>query len=76
MHGKLALGVDNTAAIDVASNLGVTARTKHFARYLRICVDELKIGLLHVRTEIQRGDLFTKCLDKTAFLRHRRTMLQ
>ena len=42
----------------------------------RICVDELKIGLLHVRTEIQRGDLFTKCLDKTAFLRHRRTMLQ
>ena len=38
LQGRLVLGVDNTAAIDVAHNVGVSSKTKHFQRaihYLR-----------------------------------------
>ena len=38
LNGRLVLAVDNTAAIDVAHDVGVSARTKHFDRavhYLR-----------------------------------------
>ena len=42
--GPLAFGVDNTAAIDVAYNMGVSGRTKHFnmaIHYFRDCVQLL-----------------------------------
>ena len=38
LQGRLVLAVDNTAVIDVAHDVGVSARTKHFDRamhYLR-----------------------------------------
>ena len=79
MHGQLVLGVDNTAAIDVARNLGVTARNKHFNReihYIREQVDLLKIALCYVQTSLQRADIFTKCLDSTTFNEHKRILLR
>ena len=73
LHGGLVLGVDNTAAIDVARNLGITARTKHYGReihYIREQHDRGSILLQWVPTKIQRADLFTKALDPTTFLEH------
>ena len=77
LKDALPIGVDNTAAIDVAYNLGVTARNKHYDRemhYIREQVAHAKNKLLHVRTEFQTADIFTKCLEKVAFIRHRETL--
>ena len=68
------LGVDNTAAIDVANDHGTSQRTKHFDRlthYIREAIEHLYVLLTFVRTTDQRADIFTKCLDKTTFLRIR-----
>ena len=77
LKDALPIGVDNTASIDVAYNLGVTGRNKHYDReihYIREMVAYFKNKLLHVRTEFQTADIFTKCLDKPTFLRHRKTL--
>ena len=69
---------DNTAAIDVANDYGVTARTKHFERvvhFLRETVSDLRVKLVFVRTVNQLADIFTKPLGKTDFLRLRRSFL-
>ena len=63
LHGNLILIVDNTAAIDVANNMGVTARTKHFrmaVHYFRDLVQQNSITPIHVFTHFQRADGFTK----------------
>ena len=78
LMGRLVVGVDNTAAIDVAENLGVTARNKHFDReihYIREQTELQRISMLYVSTTVQTADIFTKCLDKTTFLRHRNQLL-
>ena len=44
LHGPVCMGVDNTAAITIADNRGVTARTKHFSdaiHYIRHMVDHM-----------------------------------
>ena len=71
LTGALLLCVDNTAAIDVANNMGVTARTKHFEmciHYFRDLVQDKKIIAEHILTAFQRADGFTKGLDKTKYL--------
>lgn len=78
LPGRLVVGVDNTAAIDVARNLGVTARNKHFDReihYIREQCELQKIVMEYVNTHAQTADIFTKCLDKTKFLHHRSRLL-
>ena len=67
LHGDLVLIIDNTAAIDVANNMGVTARTKHFrmaVHYFRDLVQHKSITPIHVFTHFQRADGFTKGLTK------------
>ena len=79
LQGRLALGVDNTAAIDVARNMGVTARNKHFEReihYIREQYELRRITLIHIPTTKQVADIFTKCLDPTTFKRFRDCLLQ
>ena len=80
LRKQLALGVhDNTAAIDVAHNLGVTARNKHYGReihYIREQVSLMRTRMIWVPTKFQTADLFTKALDKTTFLRHRDSCLR
>ena len=73
LHGPIIFGVDNTASIDAAENLGVTARTKHFKQathYLRDEVEHKEVKLVHIPTYLQWADWFTKVLDKTTFLRN------
>ena len=65
------IAVDNQAAIRIAENRGVTARTKHFidaVHYIRHQIDHQSVRLQFVRTNEQRADGFTKALDKTKFL--------
>ena len=53
LKGALVLGVDNTAAIEVANNNGVTARTKHFGmciHYFRDLVQNNSIIAEHILT--------------------------
>ena len=71
LEGALVLLVDNTAAVDVAYNMGVTARTKHFDMCIHYFRDEVqfrRIAPVHILTAYQRADGYTKGLDKTKFL--------
>ena len=71
LHSRLVLGVDNTAAIDVAHDSGVSARTKHFDRaihYLRDLTTLRHILPYFVNTNQQRADGLTKCLNKSKFI--------
>ena len=76
--GYTVLGCDNSAAIDVANDLGVSARIKHFERAIHLVRDmvtELKMKLVFVRTTNQLADIFTKPLGKTDFQRLRNRFL-
>ena len=71
LTGRLVLALDNTAAIDIAHDNGVSGRTKHFDRaihYLRDLTQLRWILPTFVRTEKQRADGYTKALDKSTFL--------
>ena len=71
LHGELVLAVDNEAAIQIANNMGVTARNKHFKdaiHYFRDLVDRKFVIPVHVSTDLQRADGFTKPLMNTKFL--------
>ena len=68
--GPIVLAVDNQAAIKIAENVGVTARTKHFVdaiHYFRHLVDHRVVWPTFVRTNYQRADGFTKPLGKGVF---------
>ena len=71
LHGRLVLGVDNTAAIDVAHNVGVSSKTKHFDRamhYLRDLTQLKRVIPAFVKTDLQWADGYTKALDKSKFV--------
>ena len=71
LTGRLVLGVDNTACIDIAHDVGVSGRTKHFDRaihYLRDLTQLKRILPTFVNTRQQRADGYTKALDKSTFL--------
>ena len=70
--GSLVLSVDNTAAIDVANDIGVSGRTKHFDRaihYVRDLTQLKRILPVFVNTFQQRADGYTKILDKSTFVK-------
>ena len=70
LQGRLVLAVDNTAAIDIAHDVGVSARTKHFDRaihYLRDLTQLKRILPTYINTHDQRADGYTKPLDKSTF---------
>lgn len=61
--------IDSSAAILIATNVGVTKRTLHFNRwqhYLRQCVQTRVLHLIHVVSKRQRADALTKIVDATA----------
>jgi transposase InsO family protein len=67
LKGPTVLCVDNQAAIKVAENVGVTARTKHFVdtlHYFRHLVEHRVVIPTFVRTQHQCADGFTKPLGK------------
>ena len=70
LQGRLVLAVDNTAAIDIAMDVGVSGRTKHFDRaihYLRDLTQLRRILPAYVRTDQRRADGYTKPLTKHAY---------
>ena len=78
LQGRLALAVDNTAAIDVAQNMGVTGRNKHYGREIHYFREEVHLRRVvgqWIPTKFQIGDIFTKNLDPTTFYRHRDKLL-
>ena len=74
LHGDLLIGVDNTAAIDIAYNVGTTARNKHFLRIFHMLRDEVLYGRLTMKfvpTAEQRADIFTKALGAADYTRNK-----
>ena len=68
--GPIVLAVDNTSAIDTATDVGVTKRNKHFDRALHYIRDEvfhLRVSLTFMPTHLQLADIFTKGLDRKPF---------
>ena len=72
LQGRLVFGVDNTAAIDIAQDVGVSGRTKHYDRaihYLRDLTQMRRVLPFYIKTELQRADGYTKALSKDKFVR-------
>jgi len=70
LRDRLVLGVDNTCAIDLSHDVGVSGRTKHFDRaihYIRQLTQFKRVLPFFVNTHQQRADGYTKILDKSAF---------
>ena len=79
---SLPIGIhtDNSAARDSIKNPGVTARNRHYERWLLYAREREqylhKISVpIWIGTGQMTADIFTKCLDKTTFYRHRATLL-
>ena len=66
--------IDNKTAHDVIRYPGATKRTVHFDRWLHfarsLCLKN-KVTMTLIGTEEMMGDMFTKALDKTKFLKCR-----
>ena len=72
LQGRLVLAVDNTACIDIANDVGVSGRTKHFNRaihYLRDLTQLRRVLPFYINTEQQCADGYTKALDKSKFVK-------
>ncbi|WVZ64504.1 LOW QUALITY PROTEIN: hypothetical protein U9M48_014007 [Paspalum notatum var. saurae] len=72
--GKIPLLVDSTSAISVAKNPVLHSRTKHIDmrfHFLRDHYEKVDIDLVHVASENQLADIFTKPLEFGAFVRLR-----
>ena len=70
---------DNDAAMHAIRNPGTTQRTRHFESWQMYC-RKLKLRLLieifWIPTADMIADIFTKCVDKTTFLRLRSKLVQ
>ncbi|WVZ52703.1 hypothetical protein U9M48_003739 [Paspalum notatum var. saurae] len=72
--GKIPLLVDSTSAISVAKNPVLHSRTKHIDvrfHFLRDHYEKGDIDLVHVASENQLADIFTKPLEFGTFVRLR-----
>ncbi|WVZ97090.1 LOW QUALITY PROTEIN: hypothetical protein U9M48_042651 [Paspalum notatum var. saurae] len=72
--GRIPLLVDSTSAISVAKNLVLHSRTKYIDvrfHFLRDHYEKSDIDLVHVVTQNQLADIFTKPLEFSAFVRLR-----
>ncbi|WVZ51947.1 LOW QUALITY PROTEIN: hypothetical protein U9M48_003044 [Paspalum notatum var. saurae] len=72
--GKIPLLIDSTSAISVAKNPVLHSRTKHIDvrfHFLRDHYEKGDIDLVHVASENQLADIFTKPLEFGAFVRLR-----
>ena len=74
MTRPLSVGVDNTAARDIAYNPEHHNKVKHIERrhfYVRECVEDHKITVPYVNTLDNLADFFTKPLDGKQFFKMR-----
>ena len=76
--GRVKAYTDNTAAIDIVKAYSVSARTKHFERwigYVRDLYQRSVIELSHLSTDQMPADIFTKALPVDPFTRFRHFLL-
>jgi hypothetical protein len=69
---------DNTACVDIIKAQGVTARTKHFERwvsYARDLYQRYVIRINHISTDKMPADIFTKALGSEKFFLFRSMLL-
>ena len=69
---------DNSAAVDMIKKPGATARTRHYERWLLYTREQYLDNVSRpewIETDEMVGDIFTKPLDKTKFLKFRKAML-
>ena len=74
VKGPIILAVDNTAAIKISEQRGVTKLTKHFdfaAYRIRDDVERQRVRCVFVDTYDQTADVLTKALSDYEFMRHR-----
>ena len=79
VSGPIVIAIDNSAAIKISENNGVTKLTKHFdfsVWRIREEVESLRALLQFVTTENQIADIFTKTLDEKTFLLFRKFLLR
>ena len=71
--------IDDTTTRDaVRAAANVTARTKHFERWISYARDLYQrhvIGISHLPTDVMPADIFTKALPLDAFVRHRAKLM-
>ncbi|KAG7584165.1 GAG-pre-integrase domain [Arabidopsis suecica] len=75
--GVLQVYCDNQSAIDISKNPVQHSRTKHIDvrhHFIRELVEEKKVKIDHVGTEIQLADIFTKALDFNRFVTLRNSL--
>lgn len=68
--GPVTLKEDNQACIAMATNEGMSSRTKHIEvcyHFIRDCVEQQQVVLEYVPSEQQLADGFTKALPRDAF---------
>jgi hypothetical protein len=74
---KTKLCVDNMSAIALCKNPVFHERTKHIDtryHYIRECVEEGRIDVVHVSTSDQMGDILTKALPRAKFIEMRQRL--
>jgi hypothetical protein len=74
---KTKLCVDNMSAIVLCKNPVFHERTKHIDtryHYIRECVEEGRIDVVHVSTSDQMGDILTKALPRAKFIEMRQRL--
>lgn len=76
-RGATVIQVDNKSAIELAKNLVNRERSKHIDVRLNLIWDHVKEGnvkLLHVASQDQVADIFTKPLPKVLFDKYKKTI--
>ncbi|CAM9488474.1 unnamed protein product [Ascophyllum nodosum] len=76
--GAVGVFEDNERVIKLVVNKHANCRTKHIDMKhhpVRDACEAGKVGVLYVRTEDQRADLFTKPLNMQKFYKHAKTVL-
>ena len=70
----IVIHVDNTGAIDIATTLTCNKRSKHIDvrhHFIRDNYEKGIIAPMHIRTEENIADIFTKPLGEALFIKHR-----
>ena len=78
IQGALIYLIDNSATECLTKNVGVSATTEHFLRwqqYLRWQVTNKYAIVIWINTDDETGDIMTKVLPSSTFLKHKKRML-
>ena len=77
-HGPIEVGTDNTGAHDLCYRTTSGQHSRHVERKvfkMRELQRAGRVCVIHVPTEMNWADIFTKSLDTATFQRHRATIL-